>query len=313
MKVLVTYGTKRGGTAGLAEAVAEGLSETGHDVDVIPAQNIEGLGGWDAVVVGGALYAWFWQADARRFVKRHTQQLRELPVWFFSSGPLDESASEEEIPPTWSVKRLMTRVDARSHKTFGGRLEDESVPNLPQGDWRDFDQARAWGELISEELADLSPRTTPLPAHETQHQRALRWTLVALTLFTGVTAIAGGAELITWPEGSPWIGLDVAMLEGTPFDDFLVPGLLLFFLVGVPNLVAGVLASRSNRWAEIAGFGAGGALTVWIVTEMVLLQMAHWLQILYLAVGAATMIVAFWAWARRYLREPVTEPPTRST
>jgi len=68
MRVLVAYGSKRGATEGLARAVGEGLVDAGHTVNVVSASEVEGLESWDAVVVGGALYAWFWQRDARRFV-----------------------------------------------------------------------------------------------------------------------------------------------------------------------------------------------------------------------------------------------------
>ncbi len=39
-------------------------------------------------------------------------------VWFFSSGPLDDSAERQEIPPMESVRKLMARVGARGHCTF---------------------------------------------------------------------------------------------------------------------------------------------------------------------------------------------------
>lgn len=126
MRVLMAYGTKRGGTEGLARAVGQGLEDAGHVVDVLPAQRIESLDRWEAVVVGGALYAWFWQRDARRFVKRHVEELQQLPVFFFSSGPLDFSARDSELPPPGSVARLAKLVGAQRNKTFGGRLRAEA-------------------------------------------------------------------------------------------------------------------------------------------------------------------------------------------
>ncbi|MBB5815647.1 hypothetical protein RFN52_36505 [Streptomyces collinus] len=43
-------------------------------------------------------------------------------VWLFSSGPLDPSASERDIPPAPGVQRVMNRIGPRGHVTFGGRL-----------------------------------------------------------------------------------------------------------------------------------------------------------------------------------------------
>lgn len=154
MRVLVTYGTKHGGTGGLARVVGEGLVQAGHAVDVLPATKVDSLDRWDAVVVGGALYAWFWHRDARRFVRRHVDELRQRPVWFFSSGPLDDSASRQELPPTGSVARLARLVGARAHKTFGGRLAPEVKSAVKvRGDFRDFDATRDWGSRVGGELS----------------------------------------------------------------------------------------------------------------------------------------------------------------
>ena len=89
--------------------------------------------------------------DARDFVKRHKEALQQRPVWLFSSGPLDESATEKDIPPIRSVRRAMEQVGARGHVTFGGRLE-EKQGNLPVGDWRDPEQVRGFAEQVSAEL-----------------------------------------------------------------------------------------------------------------------------------------------------------------
>ena len=168
MRVLVTFGSARGGTEGLAQTVAEGLRDEGFTVDLVPAGQVRGLGGYDAVVVGGALYAGRWHKAARRFVKRHTAELRQRPVYFFSSGPLDGSATQREIPPVRGVKALMKRVGARGHVTFGGRLARDAkgfpasaMAKKRAGDWRDAGQVRAWAGSVAAQLraetADSSP------------------------------------------------------------------------------------------------------------------------------------------------------------
>lgn len=156
MKVLVTYGSKRQGTEGLADLLAASLRGHGIDTDLVSAPNVASVAGYDAVVVGGALYAMRWHRAARRFVKRFTPELRERKVLFFSSGPLDDSATTEEIPPTSQVRRLMHRVGAREHRTFGGRLlpDAQGFPASAMakdhaGDWRDVAAIRQWGDHIA--------------------------------------------------------------------------------------------------------------------------------------------------------------------
>ena len=159
--VLVAYGTTNGSTAEIAEAIAEVLRKDGLTVEALPARSVPSAAPYDAVVVGGGLYAGRWHKDARRFVRRHRKALAERPLWFFSSGPLDPSATERDIPPVPGVKKAMARLDVREHITFGGCLQEGAkgwvarmiVRNGKGGDFRDFDRIRAWAERIGQELA----------------------------------------------------------------------------------------------------------------------------------------------------------------
>jgi menaquinone-dependent protoporphyrinogen oxidase len=159
MRVLVTYGSKRGGTEGLAQMVTRGLLEEGLTVDLLPPGQIHGLDGYDAVIVGGALYANRWHRDSRRFVKRHIPELKQRQVYFFASGPLDDSATRTEIPPVKGVQALMARVGARGHVTFGGRLAPDAkgfpasaMAKKRAGDWRDAALVAAWTRSVAAQL-----------------------------------------------------------------------------------------------------------------------------------------------------------------
>ena len=162
MKVLVAYGSKMGGTQGLAEMVGSELENNGLTVDVVAAGSVTDVTPYDAVIVGGALYATRWHRVARRFVERNRAVLATKPVWLFSSGPLDDSALESEIPPVRHVKKAMERIGARGHLTFGGRLPADAkgfpasaMAKDNGGDWRDLDQVAHWAKRIAE---DLHPR-----------------------------------------------------------------------------------------------------------------------------------------------------------
>lgn len=161
MRVLVAYATKLGGTTAIAEWVGDGLRDAGLDTDVTEAGRVRDVADYDAVVVGAPLYANRWLGDARRFVTRNRDALRQRPVWMFSSGPLDDSATSTEIPPVKQVTRLMRSVRARGHVTFGGRLEPDArgflaraMAKTRSGDWRDPDHAHSWALTIAKELVD---------------------------------------------------------------------------------------------------------------------------------------------------------------
>ncbi|MGW6293613.1 flavodoxin domain-containing protein [Streptomyces sp. NPDC055058] len=158
--VLVAYGTTNGSTAEIAEAVAGVLRREGLTAEAQPARSVRSVTPYDAVVVGGGLYAGRWHRDARRFVRRYRRDLAGMPLWFFSSGPLDASASEKDIPPVPGVRRLMDRTDVVDHVTFGGRLEDGAKGFVARmilrsgkgGDFRDVDAIERWSAQVAREL-----------------------------------------------------------------------------------------------------------------------------------------------------------------
>jgi menaquinone-dependent protoporphyrinogen oxidase len=164
MRVLITWGSKHGGTRDIARMVADVLRDGGHEVDLRPPEEAARAVGYDAAIVGGALYANRWHRAARRFVARQEKLLRSVPVWFFSSGPLDDSAEREVIPPTRQVKVLMERVGAQGHITFGGRLEpdvrgfpDRALAREHAGDWRNPARIRAWAKEVARALPGAAP------------------------------------------------------------------------------------------------------------------------------------------------------------
>lgn len=159
MRALVVYGTKRAGTFGIADMVGDALIAAGIETDVRPANHRATVADYDAVIVGGALYANRWHRHARRFVRRYAAELSTRPVWLFSSGPLDDSANRTEIPPVPQVAELMARIGARGHVTFGGRLTPDAagfpahaMARTRSGDWRDPARINSWAAAVAAEL-----------------------------------------------------------------------------------------------------------------------------------------------------------------
>jgi len=170
MRILITWGSTRGGTEGIARTLEEGLVQEGHAVQLLPLKQALRAHDFDAAIVGGALYANRWHHHARRFVNRRERDLQKVPVWFFSSGPLDDSGDREEIPPTAQVKVLMERVGAQGHVTFGGRLTPDArgfpasaMAKKHSGDWRNPARIRQWASELSRALPTARPRPAIVP------------------------------------------------------------------------------------------------------------------------------------------------------
>ena len=69
----------------------------------------------------------------------------------------------------------------------------------------------------------------------TRSDRKRPWTLymlLAMVLFQGLGAIGGGLVLMIRPDGS-LIHMPVSILSGSVFTSFLIPGLVLFLVLGV--------------------------------------------------------------------------------
>ena len=54
-KILVTYASRTGTTAGVAEAIGKTLAESGAEVDVRAVADVKDLTPYDAVVAGSAI------------------------------------------------------------------------------------------------------------------------------------------------------------------------------------------------------------------------------------------------------------------
>jgi menaquinone-dependent protoporphyrinogen oxidase len=184
MRVLVTWGSRRGGTAGIGQVIADALRARGVEVVAAPAAEVREVEPFDAAIIGGALYANRWHGGVRRFVNRHAQALRRMPVWLFSSGPLDDSADRAVIPATTEVAVLGERIGARGHITFGGRLTADArgfpasaMAKTRSGDWRRNDRIRAWAG----EIADALPVATPGVGVDHPARSVVRLTAYGLT------------------------------------------------------------------------------------------------------------------------------------
>ena len=175
MRVLVAYATRHGATAGIAQHIASTLADSGHSAEAKSVEEVEGLEGYDALVLGGAAYMFHWLKPAVRFAKRHRDELARRPVWLFSSGPIGTDRIDAEGKDVLEGSRpkefdeLNDLLMPRGEQVFFGAYDPEAEPiglaerlirhmpaareSMPAGDFRDWDAIREWAEQIA---ADLS-------------------------------------------------------------------------------------------------------------------------------------------------------------
>jgi menaquinone-dependent protoporphyrinogen oxidase len=164
MRVLVASATRHGATGEIAEAIASTLTARGVNAELRRVEDVEDLGGYDAVVLGSAVYIGKWLEPARQLAEDHAAELATRPTWLFSSGPLGEPARPDAAHAV-QVDDLIERTHAREHRLFDGRLDPYKVSFLERtvakavrakaGDFRNWDAIHAWANSIADALADV--------------------------------------------------------------------------------------------------------------------------------------------------------------
>ena len=139
------------------------------------------------------------------------------------------------------------------------------------------------------------------------------WALIVLHLLLGLGAVASGGMLMAAPDGH-LMQMPLSMLEHSPFSDFLIPGAILFTLLGVyPLCVAYGLWKRPGwRWPDVinpfkrihwswAGSLAAGVIgVIWIVVEVIMLRSFVFLQGLYLVWDIVLVVLTLLPEVRRH-------------
>jgi menaquinone-dependent protoporphyrinogen oxidase len=162
MTVLVSAASKHGATAEIAARIGGGLAEHGVAVDVMRPEEVHDLEGYDAFVVGSALYMGRWLKEATTLIDAHSEELSRHPTWLFSSGPIADPSAPADPFDSAQGNALAETLHAREHRVFAGKL-DTAALNLAEraivriarsneGDQRDWHAIDEWAAGIARAL-----------------------------------------------------------------------------------------------------------------------------------------------------------------
>ncbi len=170
-KILVTYASKYGATAEIAEKIGAVLRQAGLPADVEPVDRIRDLTPYQAVILGSAVYIGKWQKEAAAFLQAHTETLADRPVWLFSSGPTGEGdpvklLEGQRLPA--ALQPVVDRIHPRDIAVFHGFINPDklnfmekwaikSIVKKPFGDFRDWDAIVTWATSIAQALKEAEP------------------------------------------------------------------------------------------------------------------------------------------------------------
>jgi menaquinone-dependent protoporphyrinogen oxidase len=160
MKVLVSVASRHGASFEIAEEISAILAGAGFGTAVLPPDAVTSLDGYDAVILGSSVYVGHWMDSAVNLVERFSKEITEVPVWLFSSGPMGHEPKPDDEPA--DVAELITATGAREHRVFAGQVDRSrlglgekvllTAVRAPEGDFRPWDEIRAWASEIAAAL-----------------------------------------------------------------------------------------------------------------------------------------------------------------
>lgn len=111
-----------------------------------------------------------------------------------------------------------------------------------------------------------------------------------ISIFVAITSVIGAILLISGAENA---NLGFSLLEGTPFTDFFIPGILLLLIVGTTSSIASFAFIKNINNKQYFSLVAGGVLTGWITIEMLVLNQPHPTTIEYTYLFIGILLVLF--------------------
>jgi hypothetical protein len=87
-------------------------------------------------------------------------------------------------------------------------------------------------------------------------------------------------------------GMLTNVLKNSPFSDFLIPGIILFTVIGLGNILCGILHLKKSKLQVYTSGVAGGALMIWIVVQCIMLGAVVFLHVLFFLLGTIQGLLA---------------------
>jgi len=162
-KILVTYASRTGSTAQIAEAIHRSLMKNGEEAELLPIENVNDLLPYHAVIIGSPIRKSKWLPEAMQFLQTHGAELARKRVATFTvciTIAMSNTERYQDAVRQWIAPvRVLTKPI--SEGLFAGRLDFEKLPwsldtllfrvtvalgILPKGDHRDWNAVHAWAQ-----------------------------------------------------------------------------------------------------------------------------------------------------------------------
>lgn len=150
------------------------------------------------------------------------------------------------------------------------------------------------------------------------HRPLTLYLLSALHFLLGIGGLYGGFMFLSDPTGANF-GMDTSPLAGSPFSDYLLPGLLLFFVMGILPLFLSIALLRrrdwllgeflnlfpDRRWEWAWSLYLSIGLIIWMDVQLILIGYGRPIQAIYVFFGLLLLVTTLWPAVQRYLGRPM--------
>ncbi len=113
-----------------------------------------------------------------------------------------------------------------------------------------------------------------------------------LLLFNGIGALYGGWSFMMHPDGSG-LQMSTEWLKHSPFQDYFIPGIILFIANGLFSVLAFVLLVLKKTMAPGFVIIQGSILTGWILIQILFIQTVHPFHLVCALIGLILIGVGF--------------------
>ncbi|MDF2678357.1 MAG: hypothetical protein K0Q97_2707 [Bacillota bacterium] len=113
--------------------------------------------------------------------------------------------------------------------------------------------------------------------------------LIFLHVFVGIGALGGGYAGISNPNGP--FGIPVEVLKNSPFDNFFIPGIILFTVIGMGNLFSAVMYGFKTYIKSYISLIFSCALPIFIIVQCYMMQSIVALHVIFFIIGLIQIIL----------------------
>ncbi len=121
--------------------------------------------------------------------------------------------------------------------------------------------------------------------------------------FNGLSGLLGGFMLL-WDSTGSTLGVKLEWLQTTPFENFFIPGLVLFVMNGLGNSIGFFVTILNHRRAGAIAALFGVFMMLWIIVQLAWISYQNFLQPLYFTSGLTQCLLGWW-WYNQQMRSVV--------